>query len=69
MADEQIWDGVWFRPSKGFRLVCCDCSKVHDVDFRVKTTGRGIEVEMRMTSHPKATAARRRTYKFTGDED
>jgi hypothetical protein len=69
MAYDQIWDKVWFKPTRSFRLACCSCGLVHDIDFRLKPRGNGIEIEMRMNNHPKATAARRRTFRFTKDDE
>jgi hypothetical protein len=70
MPDQQIWDGVWFHAERSFRLVCCHCSLVHDVDIRLKKTKKGyIKVEMKMSQHPKSTAARRRSYGLSKEED
>lgn len=57
--DRQVEE--WFEPGhKGFRLMCCSCALVHEIDFRVNSRGK---VEMRMLRHEKATAAARRTRK------
>jgi hypothetical protein len=53
-----IEDGDWFRPThRNHRHRCCDCSLIHDVDFRVVDDGK---VEVRFTRHARATAAARR---------
>ena len=50
-------DGEWVFPvHRGYRLACCDCGSVHDIDFRV-VNGR---VSFRATKNYRATAARRR---------
>lgn len=70
MADQQIWDGVWFHTERQFRLVCCHCSLVHDVDIRLRKTPKGyIKVEMKMSQHLKSTSARRRAYGFQKEEE
>lgn len=28
-------DGEWVRPMEGYRLRCCDCGLVHDLNFRI----------------------------------
>lgn len=55
---EQVWDGVWFRPTMlAFREQCCDCGLVHVVDFR-RVAGGGIKFRARIDA--RATAAIRR---------
>ncbi len=32
-----LTEGVWEEPvMKGYRLGCCDCRRVHKVDFRIR---------------------------------
>lgn len=47
----------WVQPVRnGYRMACCDCGLVHDVDFRVKN-GR---VQLRARRNNRSTAAIRR---------
>ena len=54
-------DGEWTRPiGHGYRIACCDCGLVHDIDIRIADdSGEGV-VEFRATRNNRATAARRR---------
>lgn len=43
----------WVQPVKvGYRLACCDCGLVHDMDFRVKS-GR---IQFRARRNNRATS-------------
>jgi hypothetical protein len=43
----------WIRPvMKGYRMACCDCNLVHELDFRVTKKGR---VELRAKRDDKST--------------
>ena len=47
----------WVRPiRKGYKLACCDCGLVHDVDFRIKDR----RVEFRVRRNNRSTAMMRR---------
>jgi hypothetical protein len=66
MKYHQAEDGEWFRPKKkGFREQCCGCGLVHVVDFRI-VDGR---VELRARQDARATAAVRRGFKFSPEEE
>ena len=55
----------WTRPRmRNFREQCCDCGLIHRLDFRI-VDGK---VEFRTRRDDRATAAARRTFKFTKDE-
>jgi hypothetical protein len=57
--------GEWTRPRmRNFREQCCDCGLIHRLDFRI-IDGR---IEFRTRRDDRATAAARRSFKFTGDE-
>ena len=57
--------GGWTRPRlRNFREQCCDCGLIHRLDFRI-VDGK---VEFRTRRDDRATAAARRTFKFTQDE-
>lgn len=53
--DESGWT-EWFKPALGYRIGCCDCGLVHDMEFRMK---RG-QVQIRARRNERATAAKRR---------
>jgi hypothetical protein len=47
----------WILPVKrGYRISCCDCGLVHEIDFRIKDK----RVEIRFNLNNKATGAIRR---------
>lgn len=54
--------GEWVRPvMNGYKLACCDCGLVHDVDFRVS---EDLErVEFRVFRNNRATGQIRRWMK------
>jgi hypothetical protein len=57
--------GEWARPRmRNFREQCCDCGLIHRLDFRIMD-GR---VEFRTRRDDRATAAARRSFKFSPDE-
>lgn len=52
----------WVYPvMKGYKMTCCDCGLVHDVDFRV--TDNYDRVEMRLRRNTRSTAQVRRHMK------
>lgn len=52
---------VWIRPRrKGYKMACCDCGLVHDLDFRIRREWRGNVVEFRARRNVRSTAAMRR---------
>jgi hypothetical protein len=60
-----IEDGEWVRISwRRQREMCCACHLVHDIDYRVVEGG----LQFRAAVNKRATAAARRTLKFTKDE-
>ena len=62
----QVTDGEWTEvPRRGFKEQCCSCGLVHQTDFRV-LDGR---FQFRATVDNRATAAARRKFKFTPEED
>ena len=57
--------GEWTRPRlRNFREQCCDCGLIHRLDFKI-VDGR---IEFRTRRDDRATAAARRSFKFTRDE-
>lgn len=68
MKYKKYQPGEWVRPQrKGYRLKCCDCGLVHDVDFRLVHYGCGHEIQFRMFRNNRATAAARRSIKRSKD--
>jgi hypothetical protein len=68
--------GEWTRPRmKNFREQCCDCGLIHRLDFRIvdnrkerRAPVRDLKIEFRTRRDERATAAARRTFRFTRDE-
>lgn len=49
----------WIQPEmKLYRLGCCDCGLVHDVQFRI--TARGRRVQFRVRQNKRSTGQIRR---------
>jgi hypothetical protein len=56
----------WIAPEmSGWRMSCCDCSLVHDFEFRV----REGQVQLRAKRNARATGQRRRNRKDAKDEN
>jgi hypothetical protein len=56
LGDDDGWT-EWIQPvRRGYRLRCCDCDLVHEMDFRIKA-GRP---QFRARRHERATSASRR---------
>lgn len=49
----------WFDVGRGFRLSCCSCHLVHDLEFRL----RGKIIEVRIFRNERATVAKRRPHR------
>jgi Zn-finger protein len=56
--DDDGWT-EWIQPRRGYKMRCCDCRLVHELEFRV----RGSRVQYRARRHERATAASRRVDK------
>lgn len=53
----QISDGEWIQPiRRGYKLGCCDCGLVHDIDFRIKNN----RVQFKVFRNNRSTAMARR---------
>lgn len=60
VTDEDGWT-EWVQPiRRGYKMRCCDCRLVHEMQFRVKD-GRA---QFRARRHERATAASRRKQSF-----
>lgn len=54
------WSG-WIQPiRKGYKMACCDCDLVHDMDLRIVKRGRGHSIQFRVARNNRATAAMRK---------
>jgi hypothetical protein len=56
MKYDQLQDGEWVHPIKRYKLCCCDCGLVHNVDFRIKNRS----VQFRVFRNNRSTAQIRR---------
>lgn len=51
----------WIRPvRKGYRLACCDCGLIHEIDFALINWPPGKKIIFRARRDNRATAAHRR---------
>jgi len=56
-----VKDNEWVRPKmKGYKLQCCDCGLVHEIDFKIVKYGNGNKVEFRARRNNKSTGQIRR---------
>lgn len=78
--DDEGWTG-WQAPiMQGYKMACCDCGLVHDINFQVVTAGRikrdgswiatpmrgkKWRVQMRVRRNARSTSAMRRNLKPT----
>lgn len=63
----QVTDGEWIEVVlKGSRDQCCDCGLVHRINFRINAKGK---IEYQVFRDGRATAAARKRFKFTKDDD
>jgi len=61
MRYDNVQAGEWVQPvRRKYRMRCCDCGLVHNVDFRVIKNGRGMFVQFRMFRNARATAGSRK---------
>lgn len=52
--------GEWIQPvRRGYKLACCDCGLVHNVDFRLYKA----RIQFRVFRNERSTAAMRRKRK------
>jgi uncharacterized Zn finger protein len=56
-------DGEWHEPiHRGYKMACCDCGLVHNVDFKIRA---GRQVQMRVSRNNRSTAMIRRHRNIT----
>jgi hypothetical protein len=64
MGYRQVKSGQWVCPPRhGYRVQCCDCCLIHDVNFRLVKVGTGHVIELQAIRNDRATAAARRAKK------
>lgn len=57
--------GEWVQPvQRGYRMACCDCGLVHNIDFRVAASpsGKRWKAQFRVFRNGQATRAMRRLH-------
>lgn len=65
MKYKQQYDGDLVQPRmSSYRMMCCDCSLVHELRFFVKCHGRRHTIRFKITENKRATAAARRKRKY-----
>jgi hypothetical protein len=61
-AYEQPREGEWVQPiEEGYKVACCDCGLVHNVDFRIYEG----KVQLRVFRNNRSTAMVRRHRNIT----
>ncbi len=53
--------GEWVQPiRRGYKLACCDCGLVHNLNFRLVQWGRGRKIQFQAFRNERSTALSRR---------
>jgi hypothetical protein len=60
-----IEDGKWFRPGPDHKNICCDCGSCHKINLRINDG----QIEIQFVRDRRTTAAARRSFAFTSDND
>jgi hypothetical protein len=56
-----VTDGQWVQPvRRGYRMQCCDCGLVHQLNFRLVPRGAGHTIQLQAFRRARSTAAVRR---------
>ena len=50
----------WIRPLEGYKMACCDCGLVHNVEFRIDDNGN---INFRASRNVRSTGQMRRHQK------
>lgn len=62
-AESDGWSR-WITPTPNrYKMCCCDCGLVHNVDFRIIDDGDGDQVQFRVSRNNRSTAQVRRHMK------
>lgn len=62
-GDAEGWSD-WIHPLPGYRMACCDCGLVHDMQFRIDDLG---QVNFRARRNARSTGQLRRQMLRRGD--
>ena len=66
MSYEKPEENEWVQPvTKDYRMACCDCGLVHNMDFRIKSG----KVQFRVRRNNRATAGMRVSYGWRKGKD
>lgn len=58
---EVAYDNEWVQPrQRRFKLECCDCGLIHEVDFRIVRKGDVEKVQFRARRERRETARNRK---------
>jgi len=58
---EKLRDGKWIdTPAQGYRIGCCDCGLVHDVEFRLVVTDGQFQLQRRLRRNERQSKIARR---------
>lgn len=55
-GDEDGWSD-WIHPLPGYKMACCDCGLVHNMQFRIDDLG---QINFRASRNVRSTAQMRR---------
>lgn len=59
----------WVKPKRGgYKMMCCDCGLVHEMQFDYVRKRSGVFIIFRARRHERATSASRRFRKPTNPE-
>lgn len=62
-GDAEGWSD-WIHPLPGYRMACCDCGLVHDMEFRIDDLG---QINFRANRNTRSTGQLRRQMIRRGD--
>lgn len=51
----------WIHPLPGYKMACCDCGLVHNLEFRIDDLG---QINFRASRNVRSTAQKRRYKKL-----
>lgn len=64
----KVMEAEWVQPiRKGYGMACCDCGLVHRLNFRLRSTTRGMFIQFQAFRDDKATRNLRRRMKRKGE--
>jgi hypothetical protein len=62
----QATDGEWFYVTRrGYKSMCCSCGHTHHITIRLVDD----RIQVKATTDNRATAAARRQFKFTPEDE